>query len=206
MRDEDQTELLNWAAVSGRDFPWRCISDPFVLAVTELMLVRTRADQVATVWDRFFARFKNVEDLAEADSGEAHELLGELGLRWRADLIVEFADSAARHPDWWNSDVKLPGLGPYVSCAVEMGIHGAGPIPVDVTIARVLSRYYNVQHRGEARRSRQVAEAAQQLGPVSREFFHALLDHAALVCIERDPRCDKCPIEEGCSYGDKTSW
>ena len=205
MRDQDHTELLKWAEASGRYFPWRRTSDPFVLAVTELMLVRTRADQVAAVWERFFARFKSIEALAEADSSEAHELLRGLGLQWRAHRIIEFAGLAVRHPGWWKSDIKLPGLGPYVSCAVQMGIHGAGPIPVDGTIARVLSRYYDVQCRGEARRNRQVAEAAQQLGPVSREFFHALLDHAALVCTARDPRCGKCPIQEGCRYSAKIS-
>ncbi len=205
MRDEDHTELLHWAEASGRDFPWRRISDPFVLAVTELMLVRTKAEQVSAVWDRFFARFKTLQDLAEADSTEAHELLRELGLRWRAHRIIQFAESAIRHPGWWNSHVNLPGLGPYVSCAMRIGIHGSGPVPVDVTIARVLSRYYSIQYRGEARRNRQVAEAARQLGIVSREFFNALLDHAALVCIERSPRCGKCPIEQGCSYSDKES-
>ena len=127
MRDEDQRELLNWAKASGRHFPWRRVSDPFVLAVTELMLVRTRADQVAGAWDRFFARFKSLEDLAEADSTDAHELLRGLGLRWRAHRIIEFAESAIRHPGWWKSHVKLPGLGPYVGSAVRIGIHGSGP-------------------------------------------------------------------------------
>ena len=200
MRTEDRVGLLRWAQRHGRDFPWRHVSDPFVLAVTELMLVRTRADQVAATWTRFFARFRSARDLAGGNAAAVHEALRGLGLRWRAERIVGFAESAASQPDWWKSGAKLPGIGPYVSRAVQIGVRGSGLIPVDVTIARVLSRYYGIRCRGEARRTREVMEAAERLGTVSRKFFHALLDHAALVCVETNPRCAVCPIESGCRY------
>ena len=200
MRPEDRGGLIRWAQRHGRDFPWRHVSDPFVLAVTELMLVRTKADQVAATWPRFFTRFRSAQDLAEANSAAAHDLLRGLGLRWRADRIVGFARSAAIQPDWWQSGAKLPGVGPYVRRAVLMGVRGSGLIPVDVTIARVLSRYYGIRCTGEPRRTREVTEAAEGIGTVSRKFFHALLDHAALVCVETNPRCAACPIEYGCRY------
>ena len=203
MRTEDRDGLLEWGQRHSRNFPWREVSDPFVLAVTELMLVRTRAEQVAATWPRFFARFKSVQDLADAKPATVHELLGTLGLRWRADRIVRFARAAAGQPEWWKSDTKLPGVGPYVSRAVAIGMRDSGLVPVDVTIARVLSRYYGIRCRGEPRRSRSVMEAAERLGAVSRRFFHALLDHAALICVETSPRCVVCPIENGCRYARK---
>ena len=205
MRDEDITALLNWAGDGGRDYPWRRVTDPYVLAVTELMLVRTRADQVADSWNDFFRRFQSLDDIAEADSAEVYEQLRRLGLRWRAHRIIDFAKLAIHHRGWWKSQVKLPGLGPYVGSAMRIGIHGSGPLPVDVTIARILSRYYNIHHKGEARRNRQVVCAAQQLGVVSRGFFNALLDLAALVCTQTNPRCVNCPIKQGCSFSGKTS-
>lgn len=205
LRGEDRRALLRWHRKHGRDFPWRKSRDTYRLAVTELMLVRTRAQQVASVWRGFFARFPDLRSLAMADVSTVHEALRGLGLQWRAERIHAFAQHAWRlGPNWPAlAPNDLPGLGPYVRAAVTIAVNETSELPVDVTIARVVARYAGIRQRGELRRSRDVRGWVQELGPVRTDFFHALLDLAATICTPRQPACHICPVLGGCVEGSR---
>src|ERR1035437_5695170 len=191
-------ELLKWARANRRDFPWRLETDPYRLVVTELMLVRTRAEQVEPVWTAFFERYPSLISLAQADEEEIWATLKPLGLAWRARRVIEFAHSAVETRNWQGELESLPGAGPYVRAAVRVGAAGRGELPVDVTIARVIGRYFGIHARGEARRSASVLDEAKSMGSRSRRFFHAWLDLAALVCRPTQPACQACPLNLTC--------
>lgn len=195
----DARALLMWHRRHGRTYPWRLTSDPYRLVITELMLVRTRADQVVTVWRRFFAAFPSLSSLAAASEPDVREILRPLGLQWRATRIIDFARAAAGHVDWLDRLPDLPGGGPYISAAAIVGVRKRGELPVDVTIARVIGRYWGLATLGEPRRSSDVLRAASSMGHRSLRFFHAWLDLAATVCRPRRPLCDDCPLL-ACSY------
>lgn len=194
----DARALLRWGRGTRRDFPWRQERDPYRLVVTELMLVRTRAEQVSRLWRAFFETFPTLRSLADADEREVAIAIRPLGLDWRNRRILDFARAAVVVPDWLDSLGSLPGAGPYVVAAAKTGIVGRGPMPVDVTIARVVARYFGIQVTGEARRDQQILEAARLMGRRSRNYFHAWLDLAALICTPKAPACRECPIREGC--------
>ena len=199
MRKQERMKLLRWARHQGRDFPWRKETDSYKLAVTEQMLIRTRADQVAKHWNMFFYSYPTVDDLARANELNLSKVLSPLGLCWRQEKIRGFARAATVKPEWLRTKSCLPGIGPYVRAAV-IGVKGEGLLPVDTTIARVLSRYHGIKPTSELRRNRRIHEAVATLGKVSRKFFHAALDHASLVCTPAAPKCPECPLAEGCSY------
>jgi A/G-specific adenine glycosylase len=186
--------LLRWHRSRGRSFPWRSDTDPYRLVVTELMLVRTRADQVAALWPIFFGRYPNLESLADALPDEIRDALKPLGLTWRAEKVIAFGHAAAADARWTEDLDKVPGGGPYVTSSVRLSWRGRGFLPVDVTIARVIARYWGLRGPGERRRDPRVHMAAASLGPRSRRFFHAWLDLAALVCLPKEPRCQACPL------------
>jgi A/G-specific adenine glycosylase len=192
--------LLGWHRSHTRDYPWRHTTDPYRLTITELMLVRTRADQVAAIWPAFFASFPTLEALAVGDERQVMDELRPLGLRWRAQRIIEFAKGASSVARWQDHLERLPGGGPYVAAAVSIGTLGRGALPVDVTIARVLARYGGIDEPGEPRRNAKVLRFATELGSRSRRFFHAWLDLAAQVCVPRRPRCPECPLRDQCVF------
>jgi A/G-specific adenine glycosylase len=74
------------------------------------------------------------------------------------------------------------------------------PVPiVDVNVRRILGRYLGLAPNTKDDAYRRLAWALLPLDdPVG--FNRALLDLGALVCTARDPRCEKCPITEGCAY------
>jgi A/G-specific adenine glycosylase len=196
----EHAAVRNWHEAHRREFPWRDTMDPYRLAITELMLVRTRADQVAAIWSAFFADYPDIKSLAEGSPTRIEGKLEALGLRWRARLIRRFAVAAQASGDWQATIAVLPGVGPYVAAAVAIGVDGVGTLPVDVTIARLLARYFGIRARKEPRRDPQILSAAASVGPVDRQFFHAVLDLAAMVCKPRLPVCGGCPLRDTCAY------
>jgi A/G-specific adenine glycosylase len=168
--------------------------DPYRLAVTELMLIRTRANQVARLWPEFFGRYPSLTSLAFAPYDDVRDALRPLGLEWRAERIACFARAAHQLDDWPARLPSLPGGGPYIAASVTVAVEGTGRLPLDVTIARVLSRYGGFAPKPEPRRDRRVLEIADNMGAQTRESFHAWLDLAALICLPKKPRCSECPL------------
>src|SRR6266566_3444379 len=62
--------LLGWYRSAHRDLPWRRVSDPYRIWVSEIMLQQTRAQAVIPYYERFLTRFPNVEELAAASVDE----------------------------------------------------------------------------------------------------------------------------------------
>ena len=56
--------LLDWYDAHGRDLPWRRTKDPYAIWLSEIILQQTRIAQGQAYWERFMARFPNVETLA----------------------------------------------------------------------------------------------------------------------------------------------
>ncbi len=55
--------LLKWYEKNGRCFPWREKRDPYQILIAEIMLQRTRADQVAPISLDFVREFPTIDNL-----------------------------------------------------------------------------------------------------------------------------------------------
>ncbi|HUH16647.1 MAG TPA: hypothetical protein VMM85_01735, partial [Methylomirabilota bacterium] len=49
-------DVLYWYADRRRDFPWRGLTDPYSVLVSEVMLQQTQASRVAERFPRFMSR------------------------------------------------------------------------------------------------------------------------------------------------------
>jgi A/G-specific adenine glycosylase len=206
MKNPLAPSLLTWWATNRRNLPWRTARDPYRIAVTELMLVRTRASQVAETWDSFFRRFPTLKALASTTDSDIENALSSLGLSWRIRVVGAFARRAHEQfgdglPFRAAELLGLPAIGEYAASAVEVVTTGEGCLPVDTGIARLLSRFYGIQAKGELRRNSRIQAIAKSLSPVSREGFFALLDLCAKACIAGQPKCLDCPLLDVCRHG-----
>src|SRR5262245_41652613 len=59
--------LLAWYRAHRRDLPWRRTRDPYAIWISEAMLQQTRVETVIPYYERFLARFPDVERLASAE-------------------------------------------------------------------------------------------------------------------------------------------
>jgi len=204
---EAADRLLVWWKKSKRDYPWRKDLSPYKVLIAEMMLQRTKADQVVPLYRAFLRKFPSPRDIASARPGEVEDFFRHLGLLWRAkkvrmlgkDLLSRFE---SRVPNSREELLSLPGIGEYAADAVLAFAYGKDTAVVDANVCRVISRLFGLESRGEARRDPRFREMAKEMVPKgrAREFNWAIIDFAALVCMPNNPKCGVCPINLLCIY------
>jgi len=204
--------IIGWFQDHGRDYPWRRSREPYRILMAEVMLQRTKSDQVAPLYEKFLWKFPDPASLASAPPEEIQNFLEPLGLKWRARKVVDLGTALVKNfggvvPGTREELITLPGVGEYAADAVLCYSHGKDLVPVDANVCRVLGRVFGLVARGEARRSAVYVQKAKDL-PVSkgttREFNWGLIDFAATICTPRRPMCPACPVNDICIYPNKT--
>lgn len=203
-------QLLRWFGLHGRDYPWRRTRNPWRVLIAEMMLQRTKADQVERVYRDFFTKFKKPSDAANASSRTFRSTLLPLGLHWRignfrAVARVLAATPGERVPRTRNELRLLPGVGDYVAGAVSSVAFNQREWIVDANVVRVFRRFFGVSTSKEGRRDRHVIDMAITYSDcrVTRKANLAILDFAALVCLPQKPRCVSCPVRKDCEFYQK---
>jgi A/G-specific adenine glycosylase len=192
--------IERWYAVEHRDFPWRGLTDPYAVLVSEVMLQQTQAARIAERFPAFMDRFPTAGALAAAPTAAVLAAWSGLGYNRRALALQRAA--AAVTADGWPRDVaglqRLPGIGPYTARAVASLAFGVPVGVVDTNVRRWLLRRFGGPD--EPRRLQALADglAAPGRGGAIPAWTHATMEFGARICTQRAPRCDACPVAEGC--------
>jgi A/G-specific adenine glycosylase len=174
--------VLDWWTVHGRPLPWRATRDVYAVWVSEVMSAQTTVGRAAQAWVRWMERWPSVEALAAASLAEVLRQWQGLGYPRRARDLHRSARIVAS--SGWPEDLRaLPGVGPYVAAAVGCFAREEPVLPMDVNVRRVLHRRFD----GQVDISGDPWRAGQ-----------ALMEFGQRVCTAR-PRCDACPVREGCA-------
>lgn len=165
---------------------------------TEVLLQRTRAEQVIPVYSNFKTRYPTASTLAKEDVHGLLGTIGSLGLRWRAPLMIKMAAIVAERgapPESLAELAQLPGVGPYAAAAYLSFHRGRRAVIVDSNVVRWLGRVFSFETDGETRRKRWLIGLADDLTPKQsfRDYNYAVLDLAMKVCRAR-PLCHECPL------------
>lgn len=205
--EQIRAALRDWAPAHARDFPWRRPLPIWKALVAEVMLLRTRADQVVGAFVAFDAQYSTPAEFGNASEQDLRALLAPLGLRWRVPLLLRLAQEIGRCdgqlPLERTELESFPGVGQYAAAAT-LSLHAGIPaVLIDSNTVRVIARLLGKSFDGETRRKGWLRAAADQLTPRdgNREFNYALLDLAASVCRSRRPRCGECPLRQWCVTG-----
>ena len=198
--------LLIWFTQFHRDLPWRRTSDPYRIWLSEIMLQQTRVNAVLPYYDKFLARFPDINSLAEAPQEEVLCLWSGLGYYSRARNLQKAAQQlVARHnsnfPDNLEEALALPGIGSYTAAAILSMAYGQKLAVLDGNVARVLARIGAV--RGDLRsgkRWQQLQKAADTLlAPrAPGDWNQAMMELGATLCTPRSPQCLFCPVGKFC--------
>jgi A/G-specific adenine glycosylase len=199
--------IISWYKKNGRFYPWRKEKDPFKVLVAEMMLRRTKADQVVPVYEKFCREFPDVDTLARAKQEAVEKILHPLGLKWRVPAFIMMAREVvekyhSRIPDNREELISLPGVGDYVAGAVLSIAYGKNEWLVDSNIVRIFKRYFGIKTSKEGRRDKHVIEMAKIYvsGKDPGRATMGILDITALICKPRKPECEKCPLRIHCHY------
>jgi len=200
--------VLNWYEHNKRDYLfWRNTKNPYHVLVSEMMLQKTTVKQVQDLIHEFIERFPTPKDLAEASVQEIEELITPLGMehkravrykKW-ATIVVE--KHGCQIPNSEKELIALPGVGQYMANSVLCLAFGKDVPLLDTNIVRILERVFDIKSsKARARTDKKLWDFVRNITPPgkSRDVNLALLDHGALVCTAKNPKCPICPVGEIC--------
>lgn len=198
--------LIGWYRQHARDLPWRGISNPYAVWVSEIMLQQTRVDTVIGYYLRWMERFPTVQNLAQASEDEVLRLWEGLGYYSRARNLHKAARVVVEQ---WGGSLpasraeleKLPGIGRYTAGAIASMAFGLDEPALDGNLKRVLARVFDIaipltSPEGKIRLDHLLSEHLPhgQAG----DFNQAMMDIGATLCLPKNPHCMECPVASNC--------
>ena len=199
-------KFLAWYQRQKRSLPWRDNPIPYHVWVAEIMAQQTRLDTMLPYYERWLARFPDIETLAAADEQEVLKLWEGLGYYRRARNLhaaaqLLLAQYDGRLPRTAAELRALPGIGPYTAGAIASVAFGEDEPAVDGNAIRVLSRLFDIQQAPQSSAGKRAFwEAARSILPPGQasDFNQGLMELGARVCTPRNPHCEACPLAEDC--------
>ncbi len=193
--------LLEWYDIHKRDLPWRRTKDVYSIWVSEIMLQQTRIATVLPYYERWIARFPNLESLASADEQELLTNWEGLGYYSRCRNLQAGArfvldDGIPSDSIGW---IAVPGVGPYTAAAISSICFGEPVGSVDGNFLRVFARL-NASRSKKAELTREASQWARRriCNLRSGDWNQAMMELGATICTPTKPKCSSCPLESDC--------
>jgi A/G-specific adenine glycosylase len=201
--------LLAWYDRHRRRLPWRPLpgesADPYRVWLSEIMLQQTGVKWVAPYFEKFLARWPNVDDLGRASLDDVLRMWAGLGYYSRARnlhacAVAVLRDHGGAFPDTEEGLRGLPGVGPYTAAAIAAIAFGRRTMPVDGNIERVVSRLFAVQEPlPKAKPLIQQLAATLLAATRAGDSAQALMDLGSTICTPKKPACALCPLNDDCA-------
>lgn len=198
--------LTNWYNQNKRELPWRDITDPYRIWISEIILQQTRVNQGMSYYLRFVERFPDVKKLAVAEEDEVLKYWQGLGyysrarnLHKTAKIITENHDGI--FPKNHSEILQLKGIGEYTAAAISSFAYNQAFAVVDGNVFRVLSRIFGVETPIDSTTGKkEFSQLAEKLLDQKEPGLHnqAIMEFGALQCVPVQPDCEICPLQTIC--------
>ncbi|MGB0430192.1 MAG: A/G-specific adenine glycosylase [Bacteroidia bacterium] len=206
MIDLLRDELIKWYRMNGRSLPWREVTDPYQIWLSEIILQQTRVNQGMPYYFKFVEKYKTVHDLANASEQDVLNTWQGLGYYSRARNLHTTAKYISIElngvfPDNYDDILKLKGVGAYTAAAIASAAFNQPKAVLDGNVFRVLARIFNIDKNIADVKSRPIFQKIaddllDQKNPA--EFNQAMMDFGATQCSPKSPNCITCPVNQHC--------
>ena len=200
------SEIVNWYEFNKRDLPWRNITNPYNIWISEIMLQQTQVVTVIDYYHRFMNSFPTIKALASATEQEVLNHWQGLGYYSRARSLHEaartiVADYNGVFPSSYDEILKLKGIGVYTASAIAAFAFNLPKAAVDGNVYRVLSRIFGIYELTNSSHGKKVFQTlADELMDKAEPYIYnqAIIEFGALCCTSKNPKCEDCPIQAQC--------
>ncbi|MFM7358516.1 MAG: A/G-specific adenine glycosylase [Sediminibacterium sp.] len=201
-------KLLLWHQnTNKREMPWKGITDPYKIWLSEIILQQTRVAQGLGYYERLLKAFPTLHDLATARDADVFKLWEGLGYYSRCRNMLRTArwvseQYKGQFPASYEKLLELPGIGPYTAAAIASFAFQLPYAVVDGNVSRVLARFFGIEAPIDSSLGRKnFSELARQLlyTPEPGIYNQAIMDFGATVCMPQQPLCGICPLQKKCA-------
>lgn len=198
--------LTNWYKQNKRELPWRDITDPYRIWISEIILQQTRVNQGMSYYLRFVERFPDVKSLADANEDEVLRYWQGLGYYSRARNLHKTAQIITeKHngifPKSHSDILQLKGIGEYTAAAISSFAYNQAFAVVDGNVFRVLARIFGIETPIDSTTGKkEFTQLAQKLLDKNEPGLHnqSIMEFGALQCVPVQPDCSICPLQSVC--------
>ena len=174
----------------------------FELLVATRLSAQCTDARVNLVTPALFAKYRTVEDYANAELSDVEELIRSCGFYHdKAKSIIGMAqkiisDFDGKVPDNIEELTSLPGVGRKTANLICGDVYGKPAVVADTHLIRITNLLGLVDVKDPYKVE---LELKKILPPEeSNDFCHRCVLHGRAVCIARRPQCDKCCMAEFC--------
>lgn len=206
-------EFIGFYKKCGRKYPWRNISDPYKILLTEILLQRTKGDMVQKVWKRVIDSVRYTKGGFRQNLKQLGKSISKIGLFNKVDTIKRLNTFLFRRfrnkvPENFDELMNLPGVGIYISSAVRTFAFNIPDFPVDANSFRFVGRFYGIKVCGKKSEARQIREFMNEIidPKKPKEFVYGFLDFCSIICSPSRPNCGKCFLNERCVFYKKVNF
>lgn len=206
--------LVLWYKYNKRFLPWREISDPYKIWLSEIILQQTQIAQGEKYYNAFIESYPSIYDLANDSENNVLKLWQGLGYYSRARNLHKTAKIITekyngKFPKSYEQLIELKGIGNYTASAI-LSFSFNLPFPVlDGNVYRVISRFYKINTPINSNKSQTefltiLNEWIKFAEP--RVFNNAIMELGATVCKPENPKCENCPLNIECESKNNDLW
>jgi endonuclease-3 len=189
--------------------------NPVDVLVATILSQATNDTLSSRAFDALKGAFQTWGSMLDADPAEVERLLAVGGLQREKTKKIRAAlrkirddfgritlDPLSRLPPdtAYGYLTSLPGVGPKTAaCVIGFGL-GTPAFPVDTHVLRMARRLGLVPDKAGASKTQKALEAVTP--PEIKMPLHVMMiRHGRGVCLPRKPRCQGCPLRDGCDPG-----
>lgn len=177
-------------------------SNAFELLVAVRLSAQCTDARVNLVTPALFAKYKTLDDYANAELNDIEELVKSCGFyKNKASSIIGMAkmirdDFGGKVPDNIDDLVKLPGVGRKTANLIVGDVYGKESIVVDTHMIRISNRIGLVNVKDPVK----IETELKKIIPPEEgsDFCHRIVLFGRDICPARKPKCDICPMYDNC--------
>jgi A/G-specific adenine glycosylase len=195
-------KISNWYVKNGRqNLPWRYSISPYRVWISEIMLQQTQVNTAIAYFERFMAKYPDLQTIKKASEDDIYNLWSGLGYYRRASFIFQakeliHAKFKGEMPNNYDDLVSLPGVGKSTAGAI-LSIAFNKPYPIlDANVKKVISRIFfkkNFEEKIFWNLSEDLLDKKNIFN-----FQQGVMDVGAQLCLPKNPRCNLCPVSKDC--------
>ena len=179
--------------------------NPLQLIIATRLSAQCTDARVNLVTPELFAKYKTVEDFANADVSDVEKIIHSCGFfRAKARDIVGMCQKMISNfgggvPSTIEELTSLPGVGRKTANLIVGDVYGQPAVVADTHLIRISNLLGLVATKDPFKVEMQLREI---LPPEeSNDFCHRCVLHGRDTCISGRPKCGECEMQSFCSHG-----